>query len=123
MRTFTNLITPGTYVYVHFKDKDLCRQFLQQAEWEGFTIGEGGKPTDIELTEVLAILPEKKLCHLGWASHMAYHANPKNMTRVEYEKYINGERKYECSLQTYKKMVGHIPFVPFWPVIQAKNEI
>ena len=35
MRTFTNLITPGTYVYVHFKDKDLCRQFLQQAEWEG----------------------------------------------------------------------------------------
>ncbi len=94
MRTITNLITPGKHVYVRFNTKELCRQFLQQAEWEGFTIGEDGKPTDIELTDVLAVQPEKKLCHLGWASHMAYHANPKNVIRIDYEKYINGEKKY-----------------------------
>ncbi len=48
----------------------------------------------IEFTDVLAVQPKKKLCHLGWASHMAYHANPKNVIRIDYEKYINGEKKY-----------------------------
>ncbi len=94
MRTITNLINPGIHVYVHFNTNNLCRQFLQQAEWEGFTIGENGKPTDIELTSVLAIQPGKRLCHLGWASHMAYHSKAKNVIRVDYEKYINGEKRY-----------------------------
>ncbi len=94
MRTITNLINAEKHIYVRFKTKALCRQFLQQAEWEGFTIGDNGKPTDIELTDVLAVLPDKKLCHLGWASHMAYHSNHKNVSRIDYEQYINGGKKF-----------------------------
>ncbi len=94
MRTITNLITPGKHVYIHFETKDLCRQFLQQAEWEGFTIGDDGKPTDIESTDILAVMTGKKLCHLGWSSRMAFSMNPKNVIRIDYGKYINGARKY-----------------------------
>ncbi len=94
MRTIKNLINPKKHIYVLFNNKDLCRQFLEQAEWEGFTIGENGKPTDIELTDVLAVQPGNKLCHLGFVSRMALRSNQKNIDRIDYEKYINGHRNY-----------------------------
>ncbi len=94
MRTITNLIKPKMHVYVKFNNGALCRQFMQQAEWEGFTVGEDGKPTDIEWTDIIAVQSGKKLCHLGWASHMAYHMKPKNVMRIDYEKYINGCKRY-----------------------------
>lgn len=36
MRTITNLINPEKHIYVLFNNQALCRQFLAQAEWEGF---------------------------------------------------------------------------------------
>ena len=72
MRTITNLINPEKHIYVLFNNQALCRQFLAQAEWEGFTIG-NKKPTEIEWTDALAVQPDKKLCHLGFASRMALH--------------------------------------------------
>ena len=56
MRTITNLINPEKHIYVLFNNQALCRQFLSQAEWEGFTIG-NKKPTEIELTDALAVQP------------------------------------------------------------------
>ncbi len=94
MRTIKNLINPEKHIYVLFNNKDLCRQFLEQAEWEGFTIGDNGKPTDIEPTDVIAVQPNNKLCHLGFVSRMALRSKQKNIVRIDYEKYINGDRKY-----------------------------
>lgn len=94
MRTITNLINHEKHVYVILATKELCRQFLIQAEWEGFTVGENGKPTEIEYADVLAVLPDKKLCHLGFVSRMALHSNHKNVVRVDYEKYINGDKHF-----------------------------
>ncbi len=94
MRTITNLIKPGFHVYVLFDNHSLCRQFLIQAEWEGFTIGDKQNPTEIDDTNVLAVLHDKKLCHLGFASHMALHSAQKNIIRINYGKYINGEKHY-----------------------------
>ncbi len=94
MRTITNLIKPGFHVYVLFDNHSLCRQFLIQAEWEGFSIGDKQKPTEIEETDVLAVLPDRKLCHLGFASRMALHSSQNNIIRIDYEKYINGEQNY-----------------------------
>ena len=93
MRTITNLINPEKHIYVLFNNQALCRQFLAQAEWEGFTIGYK-KPTEIEWTDVLAIQPDKKLCHLGFASRMALHSSQRNIVRIDYEKYINGAKHY-----------------------------
>ena len=93
MRTITNLITPEKHIYVLFNNQALCRQFLSQAEWEGFTIG-NKKPTEIEWTDVLAVQPDKKLCYLGFASRMALHSSQRNIVRIDYEKYINGAKHY-----------------------------
>lgn len=96
MRTITNLMDPKKHIYVLFNSQALCRQFLAQAEWEGFTIGEK-KPTEIGWTDVLAVLPGKKLCHLGFVSRMALHSSQKSIVRIDYEKYINGAKKYTVS--------------------------
>ena len=93
MRTITNLINPEKHIYVLFNNQALCRQFLAQAEWEGFTIDDK-KPTEIEWTDALAVQTDKKLCHLGFASRMALHSSQKNIIRIDYEKYINGARNY-----------------------------
>ncbi len=95
MRTITNLIEKEKHVYVKFNNEELCRQFMLQAEWEGFTIGKEGKPTDIELTQVIKVKPQKKLSHLvGFSGHMLYHSKQKNVVRIDYERYINGLKKY-----------------------------
>ncbi len=97
MRTITNLTNAKKHIYVKLGSKELCRQFMLQAEWEGFTVGDSGKPTDIEWTDIIAVYPNKKLCRLGRAGHMLYHAKHKNVVRVDYEKYINGHKRYLIS--------------------------
>ncbi len=94
MRTITNLIKPKIHVYVYFKSQDLCRHFLKQAESEGFTGGVSGKPTTMAASDILAVLPENKLCYLGYIGRMAYQTNADNVLRVDYEKYIKGEKEY-----------------------------
>lgn len=93
--SFYDPISPRTpkHIYVLFNNQALCRQFLSQAEWEGFTIDDK-KPTEIEWTDALAVQPDKKLCHLGFASRMALHSSQKNIVRIDYEKYINGAKHY-----------------------------
>ncbi len=103
MRTVTNLITPSKHVYVKFNSPALCRQFLLQAEWEGFTAGNGEKPTDIENTDILAVADGKRLCRIGWAGRMLYQADTENVIRVDYEKYINGYKRFLVGGNTRKK--------------------
>ena len=46
MKTIKELASTGERVYVHLKDEETAMSFLRQAESEGFTFGDGMKPTE-----------------------------------------------------------------------------
>lgn len=42
-------------IYVYLATKDIAEQFMQDAESEGFTFGDGVKPTEREPSDIMAI--------------------------------------------------------------------
>lgn len=83
-------------VYVRFSCNELCKEFYQKAEKEGFRFG-NIKPTECEPNDLIAIQEDLKLAFVGFAGHLAYH-NPQavagGLTRIDYERYISGDEDY-----------------------------
>ena len=89
MKTITEISKFNGRVYVHLATRDLARQFLKQAEEEGFTFCDGVKPTDRRATEVMAVNPDHTIHYVGMVGHLAYqgHAHyirKRQLLRVEY---------------------------------------
>ena len=53
-KTIKQLSQMDGRVYVFFKTKALCQQFLSQAEQEGFTFQDGAKPTERHTSDIIA---------------------------------------------------------------------
>ncbi len=72
IKTITELSRLNGRVYVHLPTDELAKQFMQQAESEGFTFGDGVKPTRRYATEVMAVNPDHTINYVGIAGHIAY---------------------------------------------------
>ncbi len=94
MRTITQLINPKKHVYVHFATKQLCQEFLSQAEKEGFSFG-GDPPTTKQTDSVIAILEGKQLCYIGIVGHLAIQSKSKGFVGVDYLKYVTNRIRYK----------------------------
>lgn len=95
MRTIKNLITPDKKVYILLKDKATQYRFMSDAEREGITYGDGVKPTERPVDEIMALQPDGTICFLGWAGRVCYHyARQNNIIRIDYDKFINGNDNY-----------------------------
>lgn len=80
-------------VYVYFKTNILCRQFLIQAEREGFTFQDGAKPTERHISDVIAVNKDYTINYVGTIGHIAFGSKVKkigdeNLIRIDYEEYI-----------------------------------
>ena len=80
-------------VYVHFKTDALCRQFLIQAEQEGFTFGDGANPTERHTSDIIAVNNDMTINYVGTVGHIAYgsgtkYIRAKKLIRIDYEDYI-----------------------------------
>ena len=53
-------------IYVYLATKDIAEQFMRDAESEGFTFGDGVKPTEREPSGIMAIN------YVGFVGHLAY---------------------------------------------------
>ena len=62
----------------------IANKFLRDAEAEGFTFGDGAKPTVVN--------KDWTVSHVGMAGHMAYQSatmiGDQRLIRIDYEKYI-----------------------------------
>lgn len=67
---------------------------MSDAELEGITYGDGVKPTERPVDDIMALRPDGTICFLGWAGHMCYHYSKNQAIRVDYEKYISNEDEY-----------------------------
>ena len=98
MRNVTKISKLNGKVYVYLKDEVIARRFLKDAENEGFTFGDGEKPTARPGNNLYVVNRNWTISHVGWAGHMAFqsakYVGEQELIRVDYEKYLLGEDDY-----------------------------
>lgn len=67
---------------------------MSDAEREGITYGDGVKPTERPVDDIMALNSDGTISFLGWAGRMAYHYSKDTVKRIDYERYICGDNDY-----------------------------
>ena len=91
-RTIKELAELESRVYVHLANDKVGNDFLRQAEAEGFTFGDGVKPTEREYAEIMAINHDGTINYVGAVGMMAYGSGAKmignkQLIRIEFDKW------------------------------------
>ena len=94
MRTIKELVGKEEKVYIVLKDKATQLRFQSETEKEGITFGDGAKPTDRPVDDIMALKADGTICFLGWAGRMCYHNRREKIIRVDYVKYITDDVDY-----------------------------
>ena len=84
MKTIKELANMGERVYVNLKDEEIAQRFLRNAEAEGFTFGDGVKPTERHWSDLYAIHPEGTLNYVGAIGHVEYGSGADSVVRIDY---------------------------------------
>ena len=61
----------GGKAYVRLRDGETARDFLRQAEAEGFHFGDGAKPTARHLSDLMGVTPDGALFYVTAAGRIA----------------------------------------------------
>ena len=94
IRRIADLFGRKDKIYIYLANRDIGNQFLKVAEKEGFHFGDGINPTEREPDEVMAIHTDRTICYLGWVGHLFFYQKKCKIPRIDYERYVNGERQY-----------------------------
>lgn len=87
MQKIKDLINKEKHVYIILKNEEIAKRFLGDAEAEGITFSDGSKPTDKELDDIIALLPNGTICYVDWAGRICSHTN--QCIRIDYEECIS----------------------------------
>ncbi len=97
-KTIKNLVkNSDNKVYVYLANGDIGSRFLRQAESEGFTFGDGAKPTSRHYARVMAVNGDMTINYVGAVGMMAFGSGTKtvggkNFVKIDYEKYLTEEQ-------------------------------
>ena len=99
MRTISYLSTLNGRVYVYLADPETGTRFLKEAEKEGFSFGDGVKPTDRHYSELMAVNHDKTINYVGVIGHIAFGSgaetvNSEHLIRIDYKNYLSGMEDY-----------------------------
>ena len=89
-KTIRELSEMNGRVYIFLRTPELGRRFLLQAEQEGFTFGDGEKPTARQYAEVMAVNRDKTINYVGTNGRIAYGGGAvkigsEPLIRIDYE--------------------------------------
>ena len=98
-RTIKNISGMEGRAYVYLSNDDIGNKFMQMAEDEGFTFGDGVKPTERQYAEVMAVNHNSTINYVGVNGRMAFGSGVKTigdevLIRIDFEKYLNGDESY-----------------------------
>lgn len=98
-RTIKALGQPDGRVYVYLADEATGRRFLEAAQAEGFTFPDGVLPTQRHYAEIMAVNANGTLHYVGAVGRIAFGSGAKRvgesrLLRVDFRRYIAGEREY-----------------------------
>ena len=96
-RIIKNLLKKNCRVYVYLSNKIVAKQFMENAESEGFTFGDGAKPTARECDSIMAINENSTINYVGIIGHIAFGSadriGGKRLIKIDYERYVSGKEK------------------------------
>ncbi len=92
-KTIEKLSEMNGKVYVYLANDDIGNKFMQQAEAEGFTFGDGAQPTKRCYAEIMAINDDRTINFVGTIGRIAFGCDAK-LIRVDFAKYLSGENDY-----------------------------
>ena len=92
-KTIRELSEINGRVYIFLRTPELGRRFLLQAEQEGFTFGDGEKPTERQYADVMAVNRNGTINYVGTNGRIAYRSGAEKiggetLIRINYETYI-----------------------------------
>ena len=94
--TVAHLLRKDSKVYIYCKSENICRRFFMDAEAEGFTFGDGIKPTEKETSDIFALCDDWTISYTGFAAHMMFRSQDslakKSPARIDYGKYLSGAK-------------------------------
>ena len=91
-KTIRELANLNGRVYVFLVDEVIGRQFLEQAEQEGFTFGDGVKPTQRHWSNLMAVNHDGTINYVGTNGRIAWSSG---VNTVGAEKLIRADfRRY-----------------------------
>ena len=86
------LSTNAGKVYVYLATDEVCKQFLKDAEDEGFTFTDGMKPTQKHTSDILAVNPDFTINYVGTIGHIAFKAarriGNQKLIRIDYREFL-----------------------------------
>ena len=98
-RTIKNISEMEGRAYVHLANDEIGNKFMQMAEDEGFTFGDGVKPTERQYAEVMAVNHNVTINYVGASGRMAFGSGAKTigdevLIRIDFEKNVNGDSDF-----------------------------
>lgn len=83
-------------IYIYLPTPKLGERFLRQAELEGFTFGDGEKPTARQYAEVMAVNRDGTINYVGTNGRIVYgsgatHIGDKKLNCIDYELHLQRE--------------------------------
>ncbi len=82
-------------IYIYLADEKTGKQFLQDAENEGFSFCDGVKPTQRKADSLFAINEDMTINYVGFVGRMAYQATDKignqPLIKIDYRDILNRE--------------------------------
>lgn len=95
MKTIKDLVnSTDKRVYVYLKDEATAKQFVANAELEGYRFGDGVEISKRSTDNYYAINRDMTVNFIGWVGRMAFHSKDPKLLRIDYAKYINSEDDY-----------------------------
>ena len=85
MKSIKELVMKETRpVYIHTPSKALAKDFLKQAEKEGFLFGDGKRPTKKPLDDYYALHQDLTMNYIGFVGRLKWKSGQEDILRVEY---------------------------------------
>ena len=85
MKTIGSIISNSKKVYVKVKSEEICKQFFEKAEREGFVFGDGTKPTSKHSTDLIAVCSDKILGYVTTIGRIGVQSDAKNINVYDCE--------------------------------------
>lgn len=86
MKSIKELVMRETRpVYIHTPSKAIAKDFLKQAEKEGFLFSDGKKPTKRPLDDYYALHQDLTMNYIGYVGRLHWKSGQNNILRVEYK--------------------------------------
>ncbi len=90
MKTLKTTVTEaGKTIYIYAEDTAAAKQFLQNAESEGFMWSDGRRPTQNHISDFYAVHTDTTINYIGAAGRTAFQCSSGNILKLNYEDFIS----------------------------------